>query len=420
MLQGSVLTIDITHHFSVSEVFRRREWLETKLKQLDTLNPDVGCSVSSSLFPEYSTSMEARHVDDLHQRRPSINSKVEPKLPYQDSDLANIATAATVEPGSPLNVDQIRCSQDAVRDEIQSLNDELSGKSLSSKNRYPHNLTLRDFAEYIPMPSVVYQLEYPRQDHINWFYVGERIIATFGVLGVMHVVSQAYIYPVVIACVEITEKGVPLQQRLRELPGVFSDLLFPLMMEYMLSWYVIRECIVSVCCRIGTLRYSLMISRRPRPHLFLYQMLCRPVNLLNEFILQLNVLAELTCFADRGFSADWWNAVSWDQFSRDWNRPVYAFLLRHVYHPLISSLRLSRSTAMLATFFLSACVHELVMLCLFKKLRGYLMVAQMSQLPMVAVSKMRCMRGRKVLGNLLFWIGIFTGPSILCSLYLLI
>jgi sterol O-acyltransferase len=35
----------------------------------------------------------------------------------------------------------------------------------------------------------------------------------------------------------------------------------------------------------------------------------------------LNVLAELTYFADRGFYADWWNSVSWDQFARDWNRP---------------------------------------------------------------------------------------------------
>ena len=30
---------------------------------------------------------------------------------------------------------------------------------------------------------------------------------------------------------------------------------------------------------------------------------------------QLNVLAELTRFADRGFYGDWWNTVSWDQAS---------------------------------------------------------------------------------------------------------
>jgi len=31
--------------------------------------------------------------------------------------------------------------------------------------------------------------------------------------------------------------------------------------------------------------------------------------------------SELTYFADRGFYADWWNSISWDQFARDWNRP---------------------------------------------------------------------------------------------------
>lgn len=118
----------------------------------------------------------------------------------------------------------------------------------------------------------------------------------------------------------------------------------------------------------------------------------------------LNILAELTFFADRSFYGAWWNSgawmqmsisavshrriltcfplkVSWDQFARDWNRPVHVFLLRHVYHSSISFMRVNKYTATLITFFLSACVHELVMWCLFKKLRGYLLILQMCQLP---------------------------------------
>jgi sterol O-acyltransferase len=135
---------------------------------------------------------------------------------------------------------------------------------------------------------------------------------------------------------------------------------------------------------------------------------------------QLNALAEITRFADRGFYADWWNSVSWDQFSRDWNRPVYNFLLRHVYHSSISSFQLSRVSASLITFFLSACIHELIMLCIFRRLRGYLLFLQMSQLPLVWLSRTRFMRGRRLVGNIFFWLGIFTGPSLLCSLYLII
>lgn len=60
------------------------------------------------------------------------------------------------------------------------------------------------------------------------------------------------------------------------------------------------------------------------------------------------------------------------------------------------------------------------MFVLFKKLRGYLLLMQMSQIPLVWLSRTRYLKGREGLGNLIFWIGMFTGPSLLCSLYLVI
>lgn len=187
-----------------------------------------------------------------------MKSKITPELQRSAVKWANIANASDL--GEPLDVAQLQYFQHIMRDEIQRLNDKLGGKDSDTKNCYPHNLNLRDFAAYIPLPSVVYQLEYPRQDRINWSYVWEMTAATFGVLGVMHVVSQAYIYPVVMACVEITEKGVPIQLRLREFPRVFGDLLFPLMMEYLLVWYVIWECIVSLSGRIAAANFSQPLS----------------------------------------------------------------------------------------------------------------------------------------------------------------
>lgn len=62
-------------------------------------------------------------------------------------------------------------------------------------------------------------------------------------------------------------------------------------------------------------------------------------------------------------------------------RPVHSFLLRHVYHSSISTLKVKKHTATLITFLLSALLHELIMWCLFKKLRGYLLILQMFQLP---------------------------------------
>lgn len=48
---------------------------------------------------------------------------------------------------------------------------------------------------------------------------------------------------------------------------------------------------------------------------------------------------------------------------------------------MIVAVRVNKHTATLFTFFLSALVHELVMWCIFKKLRGYLLFMQMLQLP---------------------------------------
>ncbi|KAI9762562.1 MAG: acyl-CoA/sterol acyltransferase [Chaenotheca gracillima] len=361
----------------LSEVFKRRNLLERKLKQLDRVEP--ARSPTSPTFNSNSPS-EGRSPtsakDGLRSRRRSLH------VVHSNSDLRCESTevasvAAAIESGAPLDLDQVQSFERIIKWEIEDLSEELKGKSSDGKNSYPHNLTVHNWAEYTVFPTVVYELEYPRQDSINWYYVAEKTLATFGCIGVMIVVSQAFIYPCVIKTVQMREQGMVLEDRLKEFPWILADLVFPFMMEYLLSWYVIWECI-------------------------------------------LNVLAEVTRFADRGFYADWWNSTSWDQYARDWNRPVHNFLLRHVYHSSISTFRVSRTAATFITFFLSAVVHELVMWSIFRTLRGYLMIMQMMQLPLVMLSRTRLLKGRRVLGNVVFWVGIFTGPSFLCSLYLIL
>ena len=58
--------------------------------------------------------------------------------------------------------------------------------------------------------------------------------------------------------------------------------------------------------------------------------------------------------------------------------------------------------------------------CLFKKVRGYLFTMQLMQLPLVAMSRTKLLKGRKLLGNVVFWIGLFIGPSLIASLYLIV
>lgn len=355
-----------------SELYKRRKLLEGKLKQLE--DPEVLSPIENPKNEAaYATSyFDTKDLNQLTQRRKSAHTSPQDTINV-DEDIKNIACA--IEEDAPLDFSQLRSLRKLIRFEISNLTDELKGTCTVTQNHYPHNLTLTDFYSYIPLPTVIYELEYPRQDRISWSYVLEKSAATFGNIFIMIIVSQHFMYPIVIDVLRMKDLGIPLSQRLREFPWVFMDLLFPFMLEYILSWYVIWECV-------------------------------------------LNVLAELTRFADRGFYSDWWNARDWSQFARDWNTPVHAFLLRFAYHSSIASFKLRRAHATFITFLLSACVHELVMAVIFKKLRGYLLMLQMSQIPLVMLTKTKILRGRDTLNNAVFWLGIFIGPSFCCSLYL--
>ncbi|EKG17735.1 Membrane bound O-acyl transferase MBOAT [Macrophomina phaseolina MS6] len=355
----------------LSQVYRRKRLLEQKLQELAEKEPTVSRPNSP-----VATSFEMPQTENLrHRRRSSSSNKASTNLLGERSALSTIAKA--VESGEPLDSEQLEAFSGVIRDEIEALSSELRGKATSDRAAYPNNLTLANFADWTVLPTLVYELEYPRQERINWWYVLEKTAATFGIIWVMIVVSQAYIYPPVAETVRMKEAGMTLQERTREFPWIVSDILFPLLLEQILTWYLIWECI-------------------------------------------LNVLAELTRFADRGFYGDWWNSVSFDQYARDWNRPVHNFLLRHVYHSSISSWHLSKSSATFVTFLLSALVHELVMFCLFKKVRGYLFAMQLLQVPLVSLSRTRLLKGRTILGNVVFWIGLFVGPSFITSLYLIV
>ena len=366
----------------LSGMYRRRKSLERKLKQLDRLEPmnsppnSPGASSSTTDLP---SKLDLRPVSSNGdpKRRPSALARTTTNFASEKSNVASVAAA--IESGGAINADQMDTFSSIIQDEIADLTLELQGKSLSGRNAYPTNLHngLYDFFEYICLPTLVYELEYPRQERVNWWYVAEKTTATFGVLCVMMVISQAFIYPPVAKTVAMKEAGMPIDERWREFPFIVSDMLFPLLIEQLLTWYLIWECI-------------------------------------------LNVLAELTCFADRGFYGPWWNSVTWDQYARDWNRPVHNFLLRHVYHSSISTFHLSRNAATFVTFLLSALVHEMVMAVMFKKVRGYLFWSQLLQMPLVAFSRSKAMRERVILGNVVFWIGLFVGPSFLTSLYLVI
>ncbi|KZT09838.1 MBOAT-domain-containing protein [Laetiporus sulphureus 93-53] len=227
--------------------------------------------------------------------------------------------------------------------------------------RWPENITLRDFVVYMSIPTLVYEMEYPRTDRIRPLYVFEKTVATFGTFALLYSVTESFIIPLTPSSSDTIWRTI-------------LDLSLPFMVAFLLLFYLIFECIC-------------------------------------------NGFAELSYFADRRFYDDWWNSTSWDEFSRKWNRPVHTFLLRHVYASTMSSFGLSKNGAMFFTFVISAGAHELVMTIVTKKIRMYLFMLQLSQLPMIAIGRLPAIKRNKLLGNVVFWAGLFVGLPLLCVAY---
>ncbi|KAF4552442.1 Hypothetical protein D9617_10g074240 [Elsinoe fawcettii] len=248
----------------LSGVYRRKEKLQSRLRQLRAKGgASNGQTAKSSGGAASQGLRQIGNATLMDRSRPKMTDRSSTNLNEEVSDVARVAQA--IETGKPLDSKEMEAFERVILAEIDVLDAELTGKNIKGDNAYPKNLTWSNFVDWTCLPTLVYELEYPRQDHINWWYVAEKTVATFGCIGVMMVISQAYIYPPVARSVRMKEAGVTLQERAIELPWLVSDMLFPLLLEQLLSWYVIWECV-------------------------------------------LNVLAEITRFADRGFYGPWWNS----------------------------------------------------------------------------------------------------------------
>lgn len=256
-------------------------------------------------------------------------------------------------------------------DEVDELREDLALELTSPIGNvtYPNNLTWSNYIDYLCCPTLCYEIEYPRTTHINWINLISKIIATFGCIFLLTIISEDFILPVLTDASQRLD-AVPAVSSLSEkaliLAETISWLLFPFMLTFLLVFLVIFEYV-------------------------------------------LGAFAEITYFADRHFYSDWWNSTDWMEFSREWNIPVYSFLRRHVYSA--SRARIGRGAATALTFLISAFGHEIVMACITKKVRGYGFICQMSQLPIVMLQRTRWVRGKKTLNNVCFWASMVLGLS---------
>ncbi|KAL3231397.1 Sterol O-acyltransferase 2 [Nakaseomyces bracarensis] len=244
----------------------------------------------------------------------------------------------------------------------------------SHGDHFPNNIGIKNYFMFTLFPTLVYQIQYPRTKSIRWGYLLEKTCATFGCIYLMVVDAQIYMFPVTEKARLLAEQPISMDFT-KKFFLLWCELIPPMTLLYMLGFYLIWDAI-------------------------------------------LNFFAELTMFADRYFYGDWWNCVSFVEFSRIWNVPVHKFILRHIYHSVINRFKLSKVQATLFTFMLSAVFHELAMYAIVKKWKGYLFAFQLGQFFFAGISEIPYLRKRPVLSNALFWFEMCTGPSVIILLYI--
>ncbi|KAI1007767.1 hypothetical protein K3495_g465 [Podosphaera aphanis] len=223
---------------------------------------------------------------------------------------------------------------------------------------YPSNITLQNLCYFWWAPTLVYQPVYPRTPEIRWTFVAKRLVEAAGLNAFMWIASAQYAAPV-------------LKNSLDKL----ANLDFPSILERLMKFSTI----------------SLIIWL---------------AGFFAFFQSFLNALAEVTRFGDREFYTDWWNSPSVGIYWRTWNKPVYNFMKRHIYSPLVGR-GWSPWQASLTVFLFSAFLHELLVGIPTHNVIGVAFLAMASQLPLIAITapldKMNSPSGRTI-GNCIFWV----------------
>lgn len=225
---------------------------------------------------------------------------------------------------------------------------------------YPHNVTLSNFGYFIVAPILVYETGYPRTSRIRGGYVAWHGFQLVLCVSLQYILLMQFCIPVWTAA-----------QRSGQLWWFSVKLALPCFIIWLLLFWGFFQC-------------------------------------------GLNIIAELTRFADREFYRDWWNATDLSQFWRLWNVPVHEWCVRHLYVETVTRQNMNAQVAVLGTFVLSAVFHEYICVVGFRMLRPYMFAGMMLQVPLIKWSTRWA--GTRT-GNYVVWIMLFLGQSWVPLLY---
>lgn len=236
---------------------------------------------------------------------------------------------------------------------------------------YPQNVTLPNLCYFWWAPTLVYQPYYPRTDRIRWSFFFKRMGEVVALSVFIWLVCAQY--------------AVPLLRN--SLSGMAS-----------LDFFSIAERLLKLSPIAMVLWLAGFFA------------------LFQSF---LNALAEITMFGDRVFYEDWWNSVNLKMYWSTWNKPVYHFMRRHIYSPLVGR-GWSPQAASAWVFVFSGVLHELAIGVPSHNILGVAFLGMVLQLPLIQITEplAKLQRTGKVVGNCIFWISfVIVGQPLAAMIY---
>ncbi|XKL63485.1 hypothetical protein PGB90_005849 [Kerria lacca] len=233
---------------------------------------------------------------------------------------------------------------------------------------YPDNLNIQDIVYFMFIPTLCYELNFPRTDRIRKRFIVKRILELIIGVHVLAALFQQWIIPSVKhSLIPFTNMDI-LKSIERMLKLSIPNHLLWLVMFYLLfhSW--------------------------------------------------LNFIGEIFHFADRNFYLDWWNATNSNVFWRKWNTVVHRWALRHVYLPMVD-IGYSKFVASTAVFFISAFFHEFLVSVPLGIFRSWAFVGMMLQIPLSSVSMYMEKHYGPRLGNVTVWLSLILGQPLCIMMY---
>lgn len=167
----------------LSSVYAKRQRLMSRLQELEAVVQTDGVSCTYPAASSLSMS-PLKTQPSAQEGRRSISRSSE----TGQTDIDKISRAIASK--KPLDERQILAFERRIRWEVDALTEELKGTASDLSKAYPANLGFVDHYKWIPLPTVVYELEYPRSNDISVPYVAEKLVAMVGVIFVMIQVSQ--------------------------------------------------------------------------------------------------------------------------------------------------------------------------------------------------------------------------------------